>query len=446
MTHQTFRTRRALPLAGLWAAGMLLVMPAIAQADDDQPSNTITDVPGIKVGHYTKLGDGYRTGTTVVLTEEGATTGYSQQGGAPGTKETDLLKPGGLVTEANAVVLSGGSAYGLDSLTGVMQWLEEHGHGYPVGGGVVPIVPGAILYDLGRGGDFSARPDAEFGYLAADAASTDPVPMGRHGAGMGASRGLGSASIELSNGYRVGAIVALNPAGSPVNPDTCLPYAEFLEVGNEFNLVPPNANDCPAARASNAASQADDSSGEPFNTTIAVVATDAPLDQTQAERMAMIANSGLARAIRPVHNLGDGDTVFAMATTTPAEGLPNNVLSQVYNAAADALGRAVVHALLESETVGNSIAYCDRYPSACRNRDNPGANASGGVDGSVAGGSDGTGAGPAAAEPEAGVLPVSFGVESGPQALLGAAVLGLAAGATAITLAGHRRRRPTPVT
>ncbi len=437
MTQRTSRTRRALTLAGLWSAGTLLIMPAVAQADDDQLSNTITDVPGIQVGHHTKLGDGYRTGTTVILTEGGATTGYSQQGGAPGTKETDLLTPGGLVTEAHAVVLSGGSAYGLDSMTGVMQWLEEHGHGYPVGGGVVPIVPGAILYDLGRGGDFSARPDAEFGYLAADAASTDPVPMGRHGAGMGASRGLGSASIELPNGYRVGAIVALNPAGSPVNPDTCLPYAEFLEIGNEFNLVPPNANDCPAGRASNAASQADESSGEPFNTTIAVVATDAPLDQTQAQRMAMIANSGLARAIRPIHNLGDGDTVFAMATTTPADGLPNNVLSQIYNAGADALGRAVVHALLASETVGNSVAYCDQYPSACRHRDKPGDSAAGDSDASAAIGSDGD-------EIGSGFLPVSLATGSGPQTLVGAAVLGLAAGATALTLVSHRRRRLTP--
>jgi L-aminopeptidase/D-esterase-like protein len=438
VTRQIPHIRRTAALAGLWAAGLLLVMPAVAHADEHELSNTITDVPGIKVGHHTKLGDGYRTGSTVVLTEQGATTGYSQQGGAPGTKETDLLTPGGLVTEAHAIVLSGGSAYGLDSITGVMQWLEERGHGYPVGQGVVPIVPGAILFDLGRGGDFTARPDAQFGYLAADAASTDPVPMGRHGAGMGASRGLGSASIELPNGYRVGAIVAVNPAGSPVNPDTCLPYAEFLEIGNEFGLVPPNANDCPAARGSNAASQADESSGDPFNTTIAVVATDAPLDQTQAQRMAMIANSGLARAIRPIHNLGDGDTVFAMATSTPAEDLPNNVLSQVYNAGADALGRSVVHALLESETVGNSVAYCDQYPSACRHRDQPAGDAPEGDDSGAAAGADGSAAGSAGAASG----PVRLVAAAEPQLLLGGAVLAVAAGVTA--LVNHRRRRLTP--
>jgi L-aminopeptidase/D-esterase-like protein len=353
----------------LGACALVVAVPATAQAQPDEMSNTLTDVPGLKVGHYTQFGDGYRTGTTVILTEDGATTGYSQQGGGPGTKETDLLEPGGLVTEVNAIVLTGGSAYGLDSITGVMEWLEERDIGYPVGAGVVPIVPGAVLFDLGRGGDFSARPDASFGYQAADNATGDPVEMGRVGAGMGANRGLGSASVELPNGYRVGAIVGLNPGGSPVNPDTCLPYAEFLEIGDEFNLTQPTRRDCPGRQGGNAATMSDGEYEEPFNTTIAVVATDAPLDQTQAQRMAMIANSGLARSIRPVHNLGDGDTVFGMSTTGPTESLPNNVLGQVYNAAADALGRAVVHALLESETVGSNVAYCEQYPSACRNRD-----------------------------------------------------------------------------
>ena len=165
-------------------AALAWAVPASAQSPG--PSNTITDVPGIEVGHETRIGDGWRTGTTVILTEAGATTSVSVQGGAPGTKETDLLEPGGHVTEAHSVVLSGGSAYGLDAATGVMRWLEERGHGFPVGGGVVPIVPAAILFDLGRGGDFSARPDAEFGYRAADAATTDPVAIGRHGAGAGA--------------------------------------------------------------------------------------------------------------------------------------------------------------------------------------------------------------------------------------------------------------------
>jgi L-aminopeptidase/D-esterase-like protein len=332
------------------------------------PSNTITDVPGIKVGHYTRFGDGYRTGTTVILTEKGATGGYSQQGGAPGSKETDELKPGGLQTGVHAVVLSGGSAYGLDAASGVMRWLEERGFGYPVAGGVVPIVPAAILMDLGRGGRFNARPDADFGYQAANAASTAPVPTGRVGAGMGAGWGLGSASVKLSNGYTVGAIVGLNPGGSPVDPKSCLPYGNFLEIGKEFNLTAPSEAECSAAAAPRRTALAY-SGYDAFNTTIALVATDAPLDEVEAERMAMISNSGLARSIRPVHNLGDGDLVFSLATTPATHSLTNADLSAIYNAAADALGRAVVHAILESKQVGTSrVNYCDQYPSACKLR------------------------------------------------------------------------------
>lgn len=351
----------------LCAFSLLLALPQVAIAQEQGPTNTITDVPGIQVGHETRLGNGYRTGTTVILTLRGATTGFSQMGGAPGTKETRLLEPGGLVTEVHAVVLSGGSAYGLDTTSGVMRWLEERGIGYPVRQGVVPIVPGAILFDLGRGGDFGARPDAEFGYRAAEAASSAPVAMGHVGAGTGANRGLGSASVKLGNGYTVGAIVGLNPAGSPVNPQTCLPYGVFLELGNEFNLVQPNPAECSARRNDGAGQER--TQNPPFNTTIAVVATDAPLNQTQAQRMAMIANSGLARSIKPVHNLGDGDLVFGMATSTPpSNDLSNQELNAIYNAAADALGRAVVHALLQSESIGNSLSYCDQYPSACRLR------------------------------------------------------------------------------
>jgi L-aminopeptidase/D-esterase-like protein len=241
-----------------------------------------------------------------------------------------------------------------------MRWLEERGVGHPVQGGVVPIVPAAILYDLGRGGDFKARPDADFGYRAAEAASTAPVPIGRVGAGAGARHGLGSASVVLPNGYTVAAIVGLNPGGSPVDPTTCLPYGLFLELDNEFNLTTPDPAECPGA-GSRSPWPGQEPYQESFNTTIALVATDAPLDQTQAQRMAKIANSGLSRAIRPVHNLGDGDAVFAMGTTTPAAPLTNQELHQLYNAAADALGRAVVHALLRDN-------YCTNYPSACRLR------------------------------------------------------------------------------
>lgn len=348
------------------------------------PTNTITDVPGIKVGQYDRFGDGYRSGTTVVLTDSareksgpGMTAGYSQMGGAPGTKETDLLKPGGNVRTVQAIVLSGGSAYGLDATTGVMRWMEERGFGFRVGAGVVPIVPGAILLDLGRGGDFKKRPDADFGYRAADAATSAAVQMGRKGAGMGAGWGLGSASVKLSNGYTVGAIVALNPGGSPVDPKTCLPWAAFLELANEFNIVQPTAQECAAFAAANAAGgrgrggqpPPGDGSENFSNTTIAVVATDAPLEDLEAERMAVIANDGLARAIHPIHGIGDGDTIFGLSTTPPSHTMTNAELGAIFNAAADALGRAVVHAVLVSKQVGNArVGYCDQLPSACKAR------------------------------------------------------------------------------
>lgn len=339
------------------------------------PSNSITDVPGIKVGHYARTDSGYRTGTTVVRTETGATAGYSQLGGAPGTKETDLLKPGGYVRAVQAIVLSGGSAYGLDAATGVMQWMEERGYGVPVPGGVVPIVPAAILFDLARGGDFKKRPDASFGYKAADAATSQPVKSGRYGAGMGAGWGLGTASVKLSNGYTVGAIVALNPAGSPIDMRNCLPYGVFLELGKEFNLVAPSIQECSGTGGSEGGgllengAPRDGSDKAPTNTTLAVIATDAPLLDLEAERMAEIANAGLARSIRPIHNIGDGDTVFGLATTPFKTQLSNNDLQAIFNAAADVLGRAVVHAVIESPQVGNSrVGYCKQYPSACVRR------------------------------------------------------------------------------
>lgn len=362
------RAALALLVAALGGAAADAAAQQPANATPARPgaSNTLTDVAGLKVGHYYRLDGGYRTGTTVILTEGGATASYDVQGGGPGTKETDLLVPGGLVTQVQAIVLSGGSAYGLDSATGVMRWLEERGLGHPVQGGVVPIVPAAILYDLGRGGDFKARPDADFGYRAADAASTAPVPIGRVGAGAGARHGLGSASVVLPNGYTVAAIVGLNPGGSVVDPTTCLPYALFLELENEFNLTTPDPSECPGAGTRSPWPGQEDYQ-EQFNTTIALVATDAPLDQTQAQRMAKIANSGLSRSIRPVHNLGDGDAVFGIATTTPAAPLTNQELHQIYNGAADALGRAVVHAILRDN-------YCTNYPSACRLRNQGGGN------------------------------------------------------------------------
>lgn len=347
------------PLAAWFAVGLLPFAGSVPlQAQRVGATNSLTDVAGLRVGHFQRLDGGYRTGTTVVLADPAATASVDVQGGAPGTRETDLLVPGGLVTQVNAIVLSGGSAFGLDAAAGVMEWLEERSIGYLVEGGVVPIVPSAILFDLGRGGDFSKRPDASFGWAAADNAHEGPVSQGRVGVGTGARYGLGSASAVLENGYTVAAIVGLNPAGSPVNPATCLPYGVFLELDGEFGLQAPDPSECTKANAGG--SRPPDRA--PFNTTIAVVATDAPLDQVQVQRMAKVSNSGLARSIRPIHNLSDGDAVFGVATARSAPGveLSSEDLQVIYNAAADALGRAVVHALIHEGT------YCEAYPSACR--------------------------------------------------------------------------------
>lgn len=350
------------------------------------PTNSLADVGGLQVGHWQRADSGYLSGTTVVLAgPEGATASVDVRGGAPGTRETDLLRPGGLVERVHAIVLSGGSAFGLDAASGVMAWLESQGRGFPVPGGVVPIVPSAILYDLGRGGDFGRRPDPEFGWQAAQAAARsrpDDAPQaGRVGAGTGARFGLGQASLRLPDGTVVAALVALNSAGLPLNPATCEPWALALELQGEFGLTSPEPEECAAARwdppDSGAALSAERAGTSlPFNTTIAVVATDAALDQTQARRLAEVANSGLARAIRPVHNLTDGDAVFALATgqgSATSDGAASGVprvgdaadlarLQAIYEAGADALARAVVHALIAGGM------YCEQLPSACRAR------------------------------------------------------------------------------
>jgi L-aminopeptidase/D-esterase-like protein len=359
-------------------AVLLSAVPAAAQPAAPAPgeSNTITDVPGIRVGHVTKRGDGYLTGVTVVHAPEGARVGSDIRGGAPGTRETDLTDPRNAVQRANAVLLTGGSAYGWDSAAGVMQWLEEHNQGFRVGsqpGQVVPIVPGAVIYDLGRGGNFKARPTAEDGYAAIDAATDAPVQQGVVGGGTGAQTGglkggVGSASVVLADGTTVGAIVLVNAAGSTVDPDTCELLGARLELANEFgNLRRPAPGQCPGAQ--------NERNEQSLNTTIAAIATDAPLDKAQLQKMAGIAHDGMARAISPVHTLSDGDSVFTLSTShdEPLDiEADRGRINQVYNAAADTLTRAIVHAMLNAETVGNRRAYCDVYPTACAGTEAPG--------------------------------------------------------------------------
>jgi L-aminopeptidase/D-esterase-like protein len=336
--------------------------------------SAITDVGGIRVGHHHRLdpdaslGAGWATGSTVVLTPPGTVGAVDVRGGAPGTRETDLLDPANSVRYVDAVLLTGGSSYGLAAADGVMQWLEEHERGVAMDGGLVPIVPGAVIFDLPVGG-WGCRPTAEFGYAAADSAGED-VAIGTVGAGTGARAGVlkggvGTASMLLDSGVTVGALVVVNPAGNVIDPATGLPWMAYL-IG-EFGLVPPPADQV-AAFADLDAKQS------PLNTTIAVVATDAALGPAACQRVAVAAHDGLARAIRPSHTPLDGDTVFALATgavevasppTTPASMLPETTLtSAVGAAAADCLTRAVLVGVLAAESVAGIPTYRGMLPGA----------------------------------------------------------------------------------
>lgn len=334
--------------------------------------NAITDVPGIEVGSF----DQRLTGTTVVLAPNGAVGGVDVRGSAPGTRETDLLDPTNLVDKVDAVVLTGGSAYGLAAAHGVMLWLEEKKRGWNVGrGNVVPIVPAAVLFDPGRfGRAFNDRPNEDFGRKAADSASAGPVAMGNVGAGAGAiagglKGGLGTASIDLGNGVIVGAIVAVNAGGSTVNPATGEFYAKFLEVNGEFGPLK-----APFAQGAYAGDLLALGAGEPVkNTTIAVVATNVKLTKAQAKKIAEMAQDGLARAIRPAHTMFDGDTVFVLGTglldldTLKQQALwgftPANI-NLLGAAASDTLARAIVRAMLAAQTVGTTSSYRDKFPGA----------------------------------------------------------------------------------
>ncbi|MDY6996918.1 MAG: P1 family peptidase [Actinomycetota bacterium] len=340
----------------------------------------ITDVGGILVGHHhriepdAQLGSGWASGTTVVLTPPGTVGAVDGRGGAPGTRETDLLDPSNSVRHVDAVVLTGGSAFGLAAADGVMTWLEAQGRGVALDGGVVPIVPAAVIFDLPVGG-WQCRPDALFGHRAAASAGTD-VGLGSVGAGAGARAGVlkggvGTASVTLDSGVTVGALVVVNSAGDVVDPDTGLPWlADQIE---EFGLVSPPADQLAAYAGRH---------GElsPLNTTIAVVATDAALSKAGCRRVAVAAQDGLARTIRPCHTPLDGDTVFALATgavevdpdpTTPASMSPEvPLLTAVGAAAADCLARAVLVGVLAAEEVAGIPTYRGLLPGAFRQEEN----------------------------------------------------------------------------
>lgn len=321
----------------------------------------ITDVTGVLVGHHHRIGEGWSTGTTVVLVPEGATAAVDQRGGAPGTRETDVLEPENMVQRVHGICLSGGSAYGLAAADGVMRWLSERHHGFRVGleeHEVVPIVPAAVIFDLPRS-DWGNRPDASFGYTACEAASTGRVEEGTVGAGAGAKAGslkggTGTES-ESVDGFTVGALAVVNAAGEAVDYGTGLPYA--ADHG-DFGVVWPDRPGVPPE---------DDATR--LNTTVGVVAVDAALTKAECRRLAVAAQDGVARAVRPAHTMFDGDTVFALATGTkelPAEEASRVVaLNALCSAAARVFARAMVRGLLAAESAGGVPAYRDLWPEVC---------------------------------------------------------------------------------
>jgi L-aminopeptidase/D-esterase-like protein len=328
--------------------------PALPEA-----AKGLTAVEGLKVGHFT-LSE-RPTGCTVVLTPEGTTGGVDVRGGAPGTRETDLLNPVNSVQIVNAIVLSGGSAYGLDTASGVMRWLDEHNIGYPIAGTVVPIVPAAILMDLGFGGQPKIRPTADCGYKAAQAATDGPVAEGNVGAGAGATigksggpgrsmkAGIGSAAIVMPNGLVVAAIVAVNAVGDVINPATGQVIAGVrTQDGKSL------ADARKLLRSGASMAQRPARAGE--NTTIGIVATNAKLTKVQAEKVAQMAHDGYGRAISPVHTPGDGDTIFSLATGKFSGEANYGLIGAL---AAEVMADAIVRAATQATSSGGLPAARD---------------------------------------------------------------------------------------
>ena len=310
-------------------------------------AGSITRVAGIEVGHFTETRR--PTGCTVIITREGAVAGVDVRGAAPGTRETDLLHPSNLVDKVHAIMLAGGSAWGLDAATGAVRWLEERGVGFDVAVGRLPIVPAAVLFDL-LVGDMRIRPDAAAGYAACAAASGADPAEGNVGAGTGAvvgkvfgiqhamKGGVGTASVTV-DGVTVGALIACNALGDVIDPETAQVMAGA------------RTDDGRALRDTRRALLR----GQPpqpllagTNTTIGVVATDAILTKVQAHRLAIAAHDGLARSINPVHTMSDGDTLFSLGTGRAGKSLGMMVLATM---AAEATARATVRAVQAARSV-----------------------------------------------------------------------------------------------
>jgi L-aminopeptidase/D-esterase-like protein len=326
--------------------------------------DSLTDVPGIRVGHADD--PEALTGCTVVLCERGAVCGVDQRGGAPGTRETDLLRPMHLVQKVHAVLLAGGSAYGLDAASGVMRYLEERGVGFDAQVAKVPIVPAAILFDLAIG-RADVRPDADMGYQASENASSQKPAEGNAGAGMGATlggmlgpagrmkSGIGTASEALGGGVIVGAIVAVNSLGDVIDPET----AEILAGTRPAKVGPIKlGGEGPFADALKVMKSMAGKTLLRFaskgNTVIGVVATNADLTKEGANKVAQMAQDGLARAIRPAHTMLDGDTLFALSTGGKAVDV--NIVGAY---AAEVVARAIIGAVMAAESAGGLPSAAD---------------------------------------------------------------------------------------
>jgi L-aminopeptidase/D-esterase-like protein len=342
--------------------------------------NAITDIPGLRVGHAQNLDA--LTGCTVILCEAGAVGGVDQRGGAPGTRETDLLHPLHLVEKVHAILLAGGSAFGLDAATGVMRYLEARGVGFDVGVARVPLVPAAILFDLSVG-RADVRPAAAMGYAACQNASAEPPAQGNVGAGTGATvgkllgmahamkSGLGTASIDVGGGLIVGALVAVNALGDVLDPVTGQILAgvrtpDIPPLPSRPGAVAVPEPDAPAARApfANALSVLKSFAAHPpfpppvpHSTVIGVVASNARLTKEQTNKVAQMAHDGLARAIRPAHLMADGDTIFALSTGEVAADV-----NTVGSFAAEAFAQAIVNAVLMAEPLADLPAARDFLP------------------------------------------------------------------------------------
>ncbi len=324
------------------------------------PRNLITDVAGILIGNAED--HDIRTGVTVILPDAPVLAAVDVRGGAPGTRETDALDPTCLVDAIHAIVLSGGSAFGLDAASAVADWLRKRGRGFRVGDAVIPIVPSAILFDLTNGGDKDwgdSQPYRRLAYDAMDAAGED-FSLGNSGAGLGVTAGpikggLGSASVIDASGVTVGAVVAVNPVGSVTMPDSPVFWAWPFEQDGEFG-----GRGCDGAPVK---IDMDYSFKIPqgANTTLAVVATDLALDKAQARRVAIMAHDGFARAIRPVHTPLDGDTVFVISTAKKPLRNPIADVARVGMLAADVVARSIVRGVYEADSIGDIKSYRSLY-------------------------------------------------------------------------------------